>query len=73
MKEVTISLDEYKELLETKGRYLELKEEICKPIINYPSNITYTDWKSKDSTSPYVTTVASTSGYSQVLGDVNEK
>lgn len=48
-KIITITLEEYKELLEIKGRYEELKE-INKPVI------TYTGFKFNDEkpiTSPY--------------------
>lgn len=42
-KVITITLEEYKELLEIKGRYEELKE-INKPVITY-TGFTFNDEK----------------------------
>lgn len=49
-KNITISLEEYKELLEYKGRYLEMKENQSQnipydPLIypKYPTTVTYKD------------------------------
>lgn len=56
MKEetITITLEEYKELLMIKGRYEELKET-CMPRI-YPTTITYNGQTDKDLKPPYTVT-----------------
>lgn len=56
LKTIVITLDEYKELLEIKGRYEELKE-INKPIITY-TGIRYNgeDINNKPIISPYKVT-----------------
>jgi hypothetical protein len=41
MEEITISMEEYKELLIIKGKYEELKSQQFKPIIYKEPNLTY--------------------------------
>lgn len=61
-KQITISLEEYKELLIIKGKYEELKNK-CWQCYPHGNTITYrySDGKLKD---PYTVTCGSTTSYS---------
>lgn len=64
-KTITITLEEYKELLIIKGKYEELKNNQPIPY-NYPGNITWTDENGKKITYPYKITCGIYNGENNV-------